>query len=156
MAKIDISAVPLRTGSIYPPPYDAEVAGRTSQRLGDAGGLTQFGANLVHLEPGAKSSMRHWHEAEDEFVMVTAGVVAMVTDAGETEMQPGDCAAFPAGRADGHHFINRTERPASFLVVGSRAPREVAHYPDHGLKVVVEGGQATFLHEDGRPLSPET
>lgn len=156
MPKIDISAVPLRTGSIYPPPYDAEVAGRTSQRLGDAGGLTQFGANLVHLEPGAKSSMRHWHEAEDEFVMVTAGVVAMVTDAGETEMQPGDCAAFPAGRADGHHFINRTERPASFLVVGSRAPREVAHYPDHGLKVVVEGGQATFLHEDGRPLSPET
>jgi uncharacterized cupin superfamily protein len=156
MAKIDISAVPLRTGSIYPPPYDAEVSGRTSQRLGDAGGLTQFGANLVHLAPGAKSSMRHWHEAEDEFVMVTAGVVVMVTDAGETEMLPGDCAAFPAGRPDGHHFINRSERPASFLVVGSRASREVAHYPDKGLKVVVEGGKATFLHEDGRPLSPET
>lgn len=156
MPKIDIAAVPVRTGSIYPPPYDAEVAGRTSQRLGDAGGITQFGANLVHLEPEAKSSMRHWHENEDEFVMVTAGVLVMVTDAGETEMRPGDCAAFPAGSGDGHHFINRTGKPASFFVVGSRAPREVAHYPDHGLKVIVEGGKATFLHEDGRPLTPES
>lgn len=152
MPKIDIAAVPLRTGSIYPPPYDAEVAGRTSQRLGDAGGLTQFGANLVHLAPGAKSSMRHWHENEDEFVWVTSGAIVMVTNDGETVMQPGDCAAFPAGRADGHCFINRTDLPASFLVVGARAPREVAHYPDHGLKVEVGGGRAAFFHEDGRPL----
>jgi uncharacterized cupin superfamily protein len=156
MAKIDIAAVPVRSGTIYPPPYDAEVAGRTSQRLGDAGGLTQFGANLVHLAPGAKSSMRHWHENEDEFVMVTAGELVMITDAGEIAMLPGDCAAFPAGSGNGHHFINRTERPASFLVVGSRAPREVAHYPDHGLKVVMEGGKATFLHDDDRPLGPQS
>jgi uncharacterized cupin superfamily protein len=152
MPKIDIAAVPVRSGTIYPKPYDAEVAGRTSQRLGDAGGLTQFGANLVHLAPGAASSMRHWHEVEDEFVMVTAGTLVMVTNDGETQMQPGDCAAFPAGRADGHHFINRTERPASFLVVGSRAAREVAHYPDQGLKVEMDQGRATFLYEDGRPF----
>jgi uncharacterized cupin superfamily protein len=154
MGKIDIAAVPVRTGSIYPPPYDAEVAGRTSQRLGDAGGLTQFGANLVHLAPGAKSSMRHWHEVEDEFVWVTQGVLVMVTNDGETEMRVGDCAAFPAGRADGHCFINRTDAPAAFLVVGHRASAEVAHYPDHGLKVEVSGGRAVFLHEDGRPLGP--
>lgn len=152
MTKIDIAAVPMRTGSIYPPPHDAEVAGRQSQRLGDAGGLTQFGANLVHLPPGAKSSMRHWHEVEDEFVWVTAGVLVMVTDAGETEMRAGDCAAFPAGSGDGHHFINRSGAEASFLVVGSRAAREVAHYPDQGLKVEIAEGRATFLREDGSPL----
>ena len=61
MPVIDISKAPLKTGSIYPAPYAAEMAGRSSLRLGQAGGLTQFGANLVILEPGAKSSLRHWH-----------------------------------------------------------------------------------------------
>ncbi|MCB1329328.1 MAG: transcriptional regulator, partial [Maritimibacter sp.] len=61
MPVIDISKAPLKTGSIYPAPYAAEMAGRSSLRLGQAGGLTQFGANLVILAPGAKSSLRHWH-----------------------------------------------------------------------------------------------
>lgn len=151
MAKIDLASLPVKTGSIYPAPYDALVAGRSSLRLGDAGGLTQFGVNLVTLAPGAMSSMRHWHLAEDEFVMVTEGQCIMVTDAGETEMGPGDCAAFPAGSPDGHHFLNRTDRPARFLVVGSKAPREVATYSDEDLMVTVEAGRATFTHKDGSP-----
>jgi uncharacterized cupin superfamily protein len=156
MPKIDITALPVRTGTIYPQPYAALVAGRSSVRLGDAGGLTQFGVNMVTLAPGAASSMRHWHEQEDEFVMVTEGTCIMVTDDGETIMGPGDCAAFPAGHPDGHTFLNRTTAPARFLVIGSKAPREVAHYPDQGLRVVMEDGRATFLHADGRALTPHT
>ena len=156
MAKIDLAKVPVKTGSIYPAPYAAMMAGRSSQRLGEAGGLTQFGVNLVTLEPGALSSLRHWHLAEDEFVMVTEGICTMVTDVGATEMRPGDCAAFPAGRPDGHHFINRTDRPARFLVVGSKAPREVATYSDVDLMLTLEGGRATFTHKDGSPFkTPE-
>ena len=151
MAKIDLAKVPVKTGSIYPAPYAAMMAGRSSLRLGEAGGLTQFGVNLVTLEPGALSSLRHWHLAEDEFVMVTEGICTMVTDAGATEMRPGDCAAFPAGQPDGHHFINRTDRPARFLVVGSKAPREVATYSDVDLMLTLEGGRATFTHKDGSP-----
>lgn len=156
MAKIDLAKVPVKTGSIYPAPYAAMMAGRASMRLGEAGGLTQFGVNLVTLEPGALSSLRHWHLAEDEFVMVTEGICTMVTDVGATEMRPGDCAAFPAGRPDGHHFINRTDRPARFLVVGSKAPREVATYSDVDLMLTLEGGRATFTHKDGSPCkTPE-
>lgn len=156
MAKIDLAKVPVKTGSIYPAPYAAMMAGRSSMRLGEAGGLTQFGVNLVTLEPGALSSLRHWHLAEDEFVMVTEGICTMVMDAGATEMRPGDCAAFPAGRPDGHHFINRTDRPARFLVVGSKAPREVATYSDVDLMLTLEGGRATFTHKDGSPFkTPE-
>jgi uncharacterized cupin superfamily protein len=156
MAKIDLAKVPVKTGSIYPAPYAAMMAGRSSMRLGEAGGLTQFGVNLVMLEPGALSSLRHWHLAEDEFVMVTEGICTMVTDAGATEMRPGDCAAFPAGQPDGHHFINRTDRPARFLVVGSKAPREVATYSDVDLMLTLEGGRATFTHKDGSPFkTPE-
>lgn len=155
MPKLDLSAVPVKTGSIYPAPYAEMMEGRSSLRLGQAGGLTQFGVNLVTLAPGALSSLRHWHLHEDEFVMVTEGECIMVTDAGEEMMRPGDCAAFPAGVADGHHFINRSDTPARFLVVGTKAPREVATYSDVDLMVVVEGGAATFTRKDGTPYQPE-
>lgn len=149
MPKLDLGAVPVRTGSIYPEPYAGMMAGRSSLRLGEAGGLTQFGANLVILAPGALSSLRHWHLHEDEFVMVTDGECVLVQDAGETLMRPGDCAAFPAGDPDGHHFINRSDREARFLVVGTKAPREVGTYSDVDLRVEIEGGKARFTYKDG-------
>ena len=125
--------------------------GRSSLRLGQAGGLTQFGANLVILAPGARSSLRHWHRNEDEFVMVTEGECVLVQDAGETLMLPGDCAAFPAGDPDGHCFINRSSAEARFLVVGTKAPSEVATYSDVDMVVVMEGGSARFTYKDGTP-----
>jgi uncharacterized cupin superfamily protein len=151
MGVIDLTRVPVKTGTIYPPEYAPQVAGRSSLRLGDAGGLTQFGVNIVILAPGAKSSMRHWHLREDEFVMVTQGECVLMQDAGETVMRAGDCAAFPAGVADGHCLINRTEVEARFLVVGTKAGAEVATYSD--VDLVVEQGPRgnVFRHKDGRP-----
>ena len=149
MPKIDMTRVPVKTGSIYPEPYAAMMEGRTSLRLGQAGGLTQFGANLVTLAPGAISSLRHWHAQEDEFVMVTEGECVLVEDAGETVMRAGDCAAFPAGNPDGHHFRNASPQPARFLVIGTKAEREVATYSDVDLRVEIEGGGARFTYRDG-------
>lgn len=154
MGLIDKDKVPVKTGSIYPAPYGAMMVGRSSLRLGDAGGLTQFGVNLVTLQPGALSSLRHWHLAEDEFVMVTAGECVLVQDAGETLMRVGDCAAFPANVPDGHHFINRSAAPASFLVVGSKSTREVATYSDVDLVVTIDAGKAVFTHKDGSDYLP--
>jgi uncharacterized cupin superfamily protein len=151
MPKIDLAKVPVKTGSIYPEPYAAQMQGRSSLRLGEAGGLTQFGANLVILAPGARSSLRHWHRNEDEFVMVTEGECVLVQDAGETLMLPGDCAAFPAGDPDGHCFINRSGAEARFLVVGTKAPSEVATYSDVDMVVAMEGGSARFTYKDGTP-----
>ncbi|WP_306116140.1 MULTISPECIES: cupin domain-containing protein [unclassified Roseovarius] len=152
MPVIDTSKIEPRTGSIYPAPYDAEMAGRSSLRLGDAGGLTQFGANLVMLEPGAKSSLRHWHQNEDEFVMVTEGVCTLIDDNGETDMHPGDCAAFPANDPNGHHLVNRTGAPVAFLVIGTRTTDETATYSDVDLKVRLKDGTATFTRRDGSAL----
>ena len=149
MSVIDQSKLTPRTGSMYPPPYAAMMAGRSSLRLGEAGRVAQFGANLVTLQPGALSSLRHWHQYEDEFVMVTEGECVLVQDAGETVMRVGDCAAFPAGNPDGHHFINRSGSPASFLVVGTKAPAEVASYSDHDFMVHQTGGKSRFTYKDG-------
>ncbi len=152
MPKLDLSQVPQKTGSIYPEPYAGMMQGRSSLRLGDAGGLTQFGVNLVTLQPGAMSSLRHWHLNEDEFVMVTEGECVLVDDAGETLMRPGDCAAFPANTPNGHHFLNRSDRPARFLVVGTKARQETATYSDVDMMVHMTqgaGGGARFTYKDG-------
>ena len=152
MPVIDLSKVPVKTGSIYPEPYATMMQGRSSLRLADAGGLTQYGVNLVQLEPGALSSLRHWHQNEDEFVWVVEGECTLVQDGGETVMRPGDCAAFPAGTPDGHHFVNRSAGVAKFLVVGTRAPQEVATYSDVDLRVEIGGGAARFTYRDGTPF----
>ena len=149
MPVIDPARVPLKTGSIYPEPYAAMMQGRSSLRLGEAGGLTQFGVNLVMLEPGAMSSLRHWHHNEDEFVWVVEGECTLVQDEGETVMRPGDCAAFPAGSTNGHHFLNRSTSVAKFMVVGSKAAQEVAVYSDVDLMVTMEKGRAEFTYKDG-------
>jgi uncharacterized cupin superfamily protein len=67
-------------------------------------------------------------------------------------MRPGDCAAFPAGNPNGHHFLNRTDRVAKFLVVGTKAPQEVGVYSDIDLMVKIGSGRAEFTHKDGTPF----
>ena len=62
MPRIDIVAVPVRTGSGYPPPFSAPCADRTRRRLGDAGGLTDVGVNLMHLPP-VNGDTHSFHDA---------------------------------------------------------------------------------------------
>jgi uncharacterized cupin superfamily protein len=149
MPKLDISAIPLRTGSGYPAPFHTICAGRARQSLGDAGGLTQFGVNLLQLAPGAASSQRHWHTHEDEFVTVLSGVVVLVTDQGEQTLRAGDCAAFPAGVANGHQIVNQSDATAVCLEVGSRIAGDGAAYPD--IDLLYDGKIEAYTHRDGSP-----
>jgi uncharacterized cupin superfamily protein len=149
MSRLDLSSIPVQTGTGYPDPFAEAVNGRSKQALGDAGGLTQFGVNLVELKPGAASSQRHWHSHEDEFVMVVSGELTLVTDEGETLMRAGDCAAFPAGRPNGHQLINRGWGNALFLCVGSRIAEDRALYPD--IDLVHDSKTDSYSHRDGTP-----
>jgi uncharacterized cupin superfamily protein len=149
MPKIDVSAVPEISGSGYPAPFRDPVIGRHSRPLGDAGGLTQFGVKLVRLQPGAASSQRHWHEAEDEFVYMLEGELMLVESNGETRMLPGDAATFPAGVANGHHLVNRSAGDSTFLVVGTRASRERCHYPDVDLMFVADDVGERYTNRSG-------
>ena len=153
MPKLDLSALERRTGSVYPGRLDALMDGRSSLRLGDAGGLTQFGVNLVFIEPGGASSLRHYHMQQDEFAMVTEGELVLIEDYGETVMHPGDCAAWPAGVENGHCLVNRSGRRAAFLVVGTRTPTETAYYSDMNMMVQSENGVFRFTRKDGSPLT---
>lgn len=152
MQKIDLTAVPAAGGSNYPNPFNEPCEGQAYQKLGRHAGLTLFGVNLTVIEPGAWSSQRHWHTHEDEFVWVLEGELVLVTDAGEEVLRPGDCAAFRKGDPDGHHLINRTDRPAKVLEVGNSDPDDVCTYSDIDMVTVVTGG---YAHKDGTPYPPK-
>ncbi len=149
MPKVDIAAVPQRKGSGYPAPFDAPLTGRIRQRLGDAGGLADFGVNLMRLPPGNWSSQRHWHSHEDEFVYVLEGELTLVEDGGEMVLRAGDCAAFPKGTGNGHHLINKSDVVAVYLEVGSRAPADVTTCSD--VDMMSTNADGRFVHKDGTP-----
>jgi uncharacterized cupin superfamily protein len=144
---IDPATVETRRGSSYPPEFAVLTAGRAKQALGNVAGLTGFGVNLVRLPPGAWSSVRHWHTHEDEFVYIIEGEAVLVTDAGEQILRPGMAAGFPAGAADGHHLINRTDATVTYLEIGSRHPQDDCYYPDADL--FARHGEAFFRRKDG-------
>jgi uncharacterized cupin superfamily protein len=149
MPKIDIATVPERKGSDYPQPFDAPCAERVRQRLGDAGGLTDFGVNLMHLPPGNWSSQRHWHSHEDEFVYVLEGEVTLIEDSGERVLRAGDCAAFPKRSGNGHQLINKSGAMAVCLEVGSRSLADVTIYSD--VDMMISNANDRFMHKDGTP-----
>jgi uncharacterized cupin superfamily protein len=121
----------------------------SNANLGDAGGLTQFGVHLEILHPGGKSSMRHWHESEDEFVYVLSGELTLVEDGGDTALRAGDAAAWPAGLEVAHRLENRGSADATYLVVGTRAAWDRIHYRDHDLILTFDGPRRTYARVDG-------
>jgi len=148
MPKIEIDSVPERKGSGYPAPFHEKCTERVRKALGDAGGLSQFGVNLLTLKPGVWSSQRHWHSAEDEFVYVLSGEVVLIDDAGEKVLRAGDCAAFPKGDGNGHHLINRSGSIATCLEIGTRQPEnDFVVYSD--IDMQLDRKATDFAHKDG-------
>jgi uncharacterized cupin superfamily protein len=145
------TTLPERSGSSYPAPFKAPVASRRWRALGQAFGLTQFGVNLVELVPGAWSSQRHWHSAEDELIYILEGEVVLVTDEGEQVVGPGHVAGFPAGQPNGHHLINRSDKVARFLAIGSRIAGDECTYPDIDLHVAGTPQGDAWTNKRGEP-----
>ena len=147
----DPKDLPEQSATGYPEPYKSRVAGRHRRRLGDAAGLKNFGVNLTRLDPGAESSMRHWHVKQDEFIYVLEGEVTLVTDAGRQTLTPGMAAGFPAGKPDGHQLVNETARPVVYLEIGDRSAGDGATYSDVDLAAHMRDGKWEFTHKDGSP-----
>ena len=148
---LDPATVKPVEGSSYPEAFKPAVTGRAKRRLGDALGLKRYGVNLTTIKPGAHSALRHWHSREDEFIYMVSGELVLVTDAGEQALTAGMCAGFPAGKADGHHLVNRTSRDAVYLEVGDRDPEDAVTYPDQDLVAVPTPQGRRFTRKDGTP-----
>jgi uncharacterized cupin superfamily protein len=148
-ATLTATTVEARTGTVYPAEFAGAVAGREKRVLGDRFGLDQFGVNLTTLAPGAWSAHRHWHMQEDEFVYMLEGELVLVDDNGEHTLKPGDCAGFKAGNANGHHLVNKSSRPATYLEIGTRSASENVDYPDIDMKASKVDGRYILTRKDG-------
>ena len=146
MPKLDLEAIEQTSRTGYPPPYNAPMDKRHYRRLAPAAALEDFGVSHVMLDPGGISSQRHWHEGEDEVVVMLAGEAVLIEDEGETLMRPGDIAAFPKGVANGHHLVNRSDAPCVFVAVGKPSDTD-CHYPDIDMHLAAAKG--AFVHKDG-------
>ncbi|RXZ64440.1 cupin domain-containing protein [Pelagerythrobacter rhizovicinus] len=146
MPKLDLDAIAQTNATGYPAPYDREVEGRWYRRLAPGAGLTEMGASHVVLKPGAWSSQRHWHAAEDELLVMISGEAVLIEDEGETVLRAGDVAAWPKGVRNGHHLRNRSGSDCVFVAIsaGDRAA-DHGEYPDIDLKFDAEG----YAHKDG-------
>ena len=145
MPKLDLDTIPQTNATGYPPEYAKAVEGRWYRRLGPASGLSEYGVSHVTLKPGAWSSQRHWHEAEDEFVVMLSGEAVLVDDNGEHVMRAGDCASFPMGDGNGHVLQNRSDAECVFIAVGRKGDGD-CHYPD--IDMHLRGGHG-FTRKDG-------
>ncbi len=149
--------VPDSTGSNYPQQFQSAVAGRVKKRLGNAAGLRNFGVNLVRLAPGSCSALRHWHTRQDELIYILEGEVSLMANSGEQVLKPGMAAGFPAGDADGHHLVNRTNADVVYLEIGdslrdsfaSRTSGDSANYPDDDLIAKASGNGWIFTRKNG-------
>jgi uncharacterized cupin superfamily protein len=99
----------------------------------------------VTLDPGAWSSQRHWHETEDEMVIMLTGKAVLVEDDGEYEVGPGDVLAWAKGVANGHKLENRSDRPCTFVAI-SAGERTSGAYSDIDMTWTADG---IFRHRDG-------
>ena len=151
MPKIDLDFIEQVNRTGYPAPFDRAVGGRWYRRLAPAGGLTQFGVSHVVLKPGAWSSQRHWHDGEDEFLVLLEGEAVLAEDAGETLLREGDCAAWPKGSTNGHHLRNESENDCVFIVVGGGTNRG-GGYSDIDMMFTADGH---YVRKDGTPYDTQ-
>ena len=147
MPKLDLDSIPQTNRTGYPAPFDAAVAGRWYRRLAPASGLTHMGVSHVTLKPGAWSSQRHWHDDEDEFVVILSGEAELVDDSGVQVMRAGDCASFPAGEANGHCLRNVSAADCVLIAVGAGNRAGDGSYSDIDMMFKGDG----YFHKDGTP-----
>lgn len=145
MPKVDLDAITPSNATGYPDPFHKPVQGRWWRRIAPAAGLTEIGASHVTLNPGAWSSQRHWHDDEDEMVVMLSGRAVLVEDSGEQELKAGDVAAWAKGSTNGHHLINRTDEPCVFIAI-SAGPNGTGGYSDIDMVWTADG---RYCRRDG-------
>jgi uncharacterized cupin superfamily protein len=147
MPKLDLDAIPQDNATGYPPPFDREVQGRWKRRVAKVAGITDFGATHAVLKPGAWSSQRHWHDGEDELLVMLSGEAVLVEDEGRTTVRAGDICVWPKGTGNGHHLRNESDQDCSFLVF-SGGTRTGGGYSDIDMMFTADD---RYVHKDGTP-----
>ena len=134
--------------------------------IGKRLGAELLGGSLYELPPGEKTWPYHYELGCEEWLIAVSGRPTLRAPDGERELEPGDVAVFPEGPAGAHQVFNRSEEPCRVLILSSKSPVAIVHYPDSGkvgLWTDSEGYQAMLRERAGpgllgrrevRPRSP--
>lgn len=109
--------------------FGGQVKHLTKAALGE-GVRYHVGVAIEELSPGRRSCPLHFHMLEEEHVYMLEGSVTLRLGEERLTAKAGDFASFPAGLKVGHCFINETDQPARYVMIGEDNPNEVCVYPD--------------------------
>ncbi len=150
MPKIDIAAVPERKGVGYPAgirrAQQVIVSANASASRGLAGFRDQPDA------PAARQLVGPASLAQPRRRIRLCARRRADADRGRgrnTATGAGDCAAFAKSSGNGHHLINRSDKIAVYIEVGSRQPDDVTTCSD--VDMMSTNADGRFLHKDGGP-----
>jgi uncharacterized cupin superfamily protein len=126
--------------------------GWTWKRLGVGDRLEaeKIGASLYELPPGERTFPYHWHQVQEEWLIVLSGEPTLRDPEGERRLVPGDCVVFRCGPEGAHSLLNDTDRPVRLLMLssGRDSEVEVCVYPDGGKIGIFGAGVRKILRED--------
>src|SRR4029079_10897256 len=100
--------------------------------IGKRLGASLLGGSLYELPPGEKTWPYHYEIGAEEWRLSVCGRTPLRGREGERELEPGDVAVFPEGPAGAHLVVNRTDEPCRVLLLSSKSPVAIVHYPDSG------------------------
>jgi uncharacterized cupin superfamily protein len=118
--------------------------------IGKSLGAELLGGSLYELPPGEKTWPYHYELGCEEWLIAVSGRPTLRGPDGERELEPGDVAVFPEGPAGAHQVLNRSEEPCRVLILSSKSPVAIVHYPDSakvGLWTESDGYQAMLRRE---------
>jgi uncharacterized cupin superfamily protein len=111
---------------------DREGFRHRSTAIGRRLGAELLGGSLYEIPPGEKTWPYHYELGCEEWLIAISGRPTLRGPEGERELEPGDVAVFPEGPAGAHQVFNRSDEPCRVVILSSKSPVAIVHYPDSG------------------------
>ncbi len=109
----------------------------------------EIGFHLEILAPGCFSAPYHYHEKEEELVIVLKGEAMLRENNKYRKIKEGDLIFFPVGEEAPHQLYNHSEADFRYFVLSSKCPEDKCHYPDS--RKTLERKTRAIL-QDGNPV----
>lgn len=98
-------------------------------------GARTIGFHLEILNPQCFSSPYHYHEQEEELVIVLEGEATLRQNNKFKKIYKNDLIFFPTGPEFVHQIYNHTDKPFRYFVLSNKAQNDVCFYPDSNKKL---------------------
>lgn len=92
----------------------------------------KLGVSVDTVAPGMRSCSYHFHQAQEEMVVVIGGSGTLRVAGSMLPIRTGDVIVIPAGPAYPYQIIKPSDAPLQYLSISTRETPEICEYPDSG------------------------